>query len=180
MGAADVGDEAVVRLAHAHELRYVVGVVGSHFDHCDFRIRAHGQQRQRHADVVVQVAFGGAYAVFFREHCAEEVLGGGLAVGSREPYHREPSAAKVGAMPYCKLLQGGECVVGEDQPLVLRKAGPVGDSPCGAFFQCREGVVVAVEILAAQREENLAAGDFAAVGRDPAPAVQIYRIKFFY
>ena len=180
MGAADVGDQPVVRTAHPHQFRNVVRVVRSHLYHGDFRIGTHGQQRQRHAYVVVQIAFGGADAVLFREHGPDQVLGRRLAVGSGEADYRKTSSVQPGAVHDSKLLKCGEGVIHKNQPAVFRKALPVGHGPCGTLGQRGEGIVVAVEILAPQREEYLSAGDFAAVGSHPASAVQVYRIKFFY
>ena len=107
---ADVGDQAVVRLADFHKLGDIVGVVGAHLDHGDLRVGGDGQQRKRHADVVVEIALRGRDAVFLRQHGGDEVLGGGLAVRARQAEHGQFAVPHVRAVPDGQLLQGLERV----------------------------------------------------------------------
>ena len=174
MRAADIGDQTVVRLTHPDEFRYVVRMVRAHLHDGYLGVPGHREQGQRHADVVVEIAFGRAYAVFPGEHRSDQVLGGSLAVGSGQTYHRQTPSAQVRAMPYRQLLQCCERIIHHYQPVILRQLLPVGHSPCGAFLQGCGRIVVAVEILAFEREEYLSPGDFPTVGCHPASAVLIY------
>ena len=173
MGAADIGDQAVVRAAHLHELGNVVGMVRPHLHDGDLGVGADREQGQRHSDVI-EITFGRTHAVFSGEHGAYQVLRGSLAVGSGKAYHRQMSAAQVRAMPYRQLLQCGERVVHHFEPLMLRQFPAVSHGPRGPFLKSGQCIVVAVEILAFEREEYLSPGDFPAVGGHPAAAVQIY------
>ena len=58
MGLADIGDYAVVRLAHLHEFFNVIRMAGTHFDHGYFSPGTNGEQGQRNADIIVQIALG--------------------------------------------------------------------------------------------------------------------------
>ena len=106
MGTAHVGDEAVVGTAHAHEFFDVVGVVRAHFDDGDFGVWGDAEEAQGHANVVVEIAFGGRDPVFAGEHCGYEFLGRGLAVGAGEADDGELAAAHVGAVPDGEVAKG--------------------------------------------------------------------------
>ena len=179
--AAHVGDQAVVRLADFHELGDVVGMVGTHLDHGHLRVGGDGQQRERHADIIVEIALRGRDAVFLRQHGGDEVLGGGLAVRARQAEHGQFAVPHVRAVPDGQLLQGLERVRNADQtrfasPLIVIPGLTrnlcilVHHRPGGAGFQRLERVVVPVEILSPEGEEDLSAADRPAVGRDLAAA----------
>ena len=59
VGKADVGDVAVRGFGNACEEVNLLLVVGAHLDHHKFGLRRGVEQRQWHANVVVQVAQGG-------------------------------------------------------------------------------------------------------------------------
>ena len=59
MGATYVGDEAAVGVGDAAEEGYLARVVGTHLDDGNLRVFGDGEERQRHTEVVVEVALGG-------------------------------------------------------------------------------------------------------------------------
>ena len=67
MGLADIGDYAVVRLAHLHEFFNVIRMAGTHFDNGNFHIRSKGKNGQRNADIIVQIALGGLHIELCRK-----------------------------------------------------------------------------------------------------------------
>ena len=160
-------------------------MVGPHLDDGDFRARGDGQQRERHADVVVEIALRGRDTVFLRQHGGDEVLGGGLAVGAGQAEHRQFSATHVRPVPDGEIAQRGERIGYADEA-VDQRAGVadlgviVDDRPGSTGLQRLEGVVVAVEILSPQGEEDLSAADGPAVGGDPIAAGAVFGVQFFH
>ena len=92
---AGVGDHADLRARHGHQRADVAGAVGAHFDDGAVLGAAQPQQRQRHAQVIVQVAARRQAGATLREDRAQHFLGGGLAIAARHAQHR----AAVGAAP---------------------------------------------------------------------------------
>ncbi len=181
VGTADVGDQAVVRSADLDELGDVVGVAGPHFDDGNLRPGRDGQQRQGHADVVVEIALRGRDTVFPGQDGGNEVLGRGLAVGAGQADHRQFPLPYVRTVPDGQFAQRGERVFDPDQSFVMADLRVmIHDRPGGAGIQRLEGVVVSVEILSAQGEEDFPAPDGPAVGGDAAAAGQIFGIQFFH
>ena len=109
MGLADIGDYAVVRLAHFHEFFNVIRMAGTHFDYSDFSLRTNGKQGERNADIIVQIALGSLHIELCRKDGANKFLGGGLAVSTGNPYYRKSRRTDIFAMMACKCLQCRQC-----------------------------------------------------------------------
>ena len=89
MSLADVGDEAVGWFGVGAIACDFAPVVGSHLNHGKVVLAgAQAQQRERHPDVVVQVADGGQHPELLGQHGREQLLGGGFAVRARDGQHR--------------------------------------------------------------------------------------------
>ena len=65
----DIGDETVGGLGDAAQVGDFARVVGAHLHDGDFGAGCYGEQRERHADVVVEVALGEGHAVLRLADC---------------------------------------------------------------------------------------------------------------
>ena len=77
---ADIGDQAVIRFTDFDQFLYVVRMVSSHLNHSKLSFRINVQDRQRHSDVVVQIALRGGDIVLHRQHSRDQFLGRCLAI----------------------------------------------------------------------------------------------------
>ena len=109
MGLADIGDYAVVRLAHLHEFFNVIRMAGTHFDHGYFSPGTNGEQGQRDADIIVQITLGGLHIEFCGKHSTDEFLGRSLAVGPGDPYYGEPWRTHILTVMAGQCLQCLQC-----------------------------------------------------------------------
>jgi len=89
-----IGDHADGGASDGDQGGDLAGPVGAHFHHGKAMRRRQPQQRQRHADVVVEIAAGGQTVTGLPEDRGRHLLGGGLAVAAR---HAHQWAAKVRA-----------------------------------------------------------------------------------
>lgn len=129
MGASDVGQDAVVGFGDRGQTGDLAAGAGPHLDDPEFGVGSHGEQRERHADVVVEVAPGGVEGEAAAEHTARKLLGRGLAVAACDGEDRDAQRAAVGAG---QLLQGAERVIDDEHPCIrARCRRVVGDGPCG-------------------------------------------------
>ena len=123
-------------------------MVGAHLYDGDFRFRRNGQQAQRNAYVVVQVALGGRNVIFLPQHGGNEVLCSGLSVGAGKAEHGQLAAAHMGAVPDCKVAQRSERVCHADKAPVFRQIRIViHHSPRSTAFQRLGCKRIAVKIL---------------------------------
>ena len=88
MLGAGVRDEADRRTRDLHERRQLAGMIGAHLDHRETMLRFQTKQRQRHADVIVEVAARGEAFTRFAENRRGHLLDRRLAVTSRDSDHR--------------------------------------------------------------------------------------------
>ena len=108
---ADVGDDAVIGFCDTTQGGYFARGAGPHFDDTEFDAGGHGQQRQRDADVIVQVALCGIYPVFLRQDGMYELFRGGLAVGTGDGEYGDTQPRAVHG---CQLLQRLEYVIDKE------------------------------------------------------------------
>ena len=101
VGAPDVGDDAVVRLGDVAQCLDFSRVVGAHFYDSELRFGGHAQQGQWHADMIVEIAFGGGGPVFFRQDGVTQFFGCRLAVRARDTQNGNFQLTAVVA---CQLL----------------------------------------------------------------------------
>ena len=161
--AADVGQDAVVGFGDRRQQGDFAAGAGAHFDHAEFGVAGHGEQRQRHADVVVEIAVRGIDFEAFGQHAAHQLLGRGLAVAARNGQNRNRQFAAVFAR---QLLKGFERIADEYRAVAADGRRIVHDDVCGAFGECVGGEAVAVEGRPVQGEEDGPRLDAARVGRD--------------
>ena len=154
---ADVGNQAVVGLGDRAEQGDFAAGAGTHLHYAELRVARHGEQREGHADVVVEVALCGARAEPLGQHAVHEFLGRGLAVAAREGEDRDAQGPAVFAG---QLLEGGQRVGHEQRARNLgRHVRVVHHGGRGAGGEGRGGEDVAVEGRATQREEDRARHD---------------------
>ena len=141
-------------------------VIDPQLDHRCAVVRAQFQQRQRQADVVVEVALGRErvrLAEMLAQDRRDHLLDRGLAVGAGDgnernvemptPIRREPPERKTRVFD------------DEKRNVPLRNIGFLDDRCDGSPFPCRPDESAPVESLAAQSDEQCAPLERAAVGR---------------
>jgi hypothetical protein len=170
---ADVRGQRVVdeRDVGARQPRQVVdlaGVVHAHLEHGEAVRRAQAQQHQRQADVVVEVAFGGEHRVITagldaqdrRQHFLDRGLA--VAAGHRDQRNREVRAPGGG-----EPAEREAGVVDPKRVADFGRLRAIEHDAGGALLQRLRAEGAAVEFFAAQRNEQVARADRAAVGRHP-------------
>ena len=93
VGVADVGPHPHVGLGDVHQHPDLAGVVHAQFHHRDVGCGAQLDERDRQAQVVVQVAAVLDHAVSRAEHGGDGVLGGGLAGAAGDRHDAGPRGA---------------------------------------------------------------------------------------
>jgi hypothetical protein len=145
-----------------HEPGDVAGVVGTDLDHRGRVVVLETQQRQRHTDMIVEVAAGRVARPLLKEDRRDQLLGRGLAVaaGNRDHRDRELSAPRFGG-----ALQRQQRVIDHDLRQPKRQAAR--DHGAGRTA-CAGGrdEIVRVEVRTRQRHEQLAALERPGIGRD--------------
>ena len=163
VGTPDVGQQPVVGLGDRGQQGDLAAGARPHLHDAELRVGIHRQQRQRHADVIVQVALRGMDREALGQHAAYELLGRRLAVAARDGEDRDAQCAAVFAR---QLLQGAQRVGHEVHARVRGGRGVVHDGVCCPLVERLGGEAVAVEGGAVQREEDRAGHDAPRVGRD--------------
>ena len=127
----------------------------------------HLEQRERHADLVVEVGRGGDRAGHGPEQRLEDVFGGRLAGAAGDADHLDAGCPADGGG---QILQRPEAVVHHDAGRGGRQGRRGAHTHHHRRRAARErlrGVLVAVEALALQAHEEVAGLERAAVGADP-------------
>ena len=128
-------------------------MVGSHLNHGKVVLAgAQAQQRERHPDVVVQVADGGQHPELLGQHGREQLLGGGFAVRARDGQHRNSELLAVlpGQLLQRQQRVGGEGVAGR---VGGSQGGIVDNGVAGPFLQGLCGEISPPKAGAIEREE---------------------------
>ena len=89
VGVADVGDDGDVRPHHLAQIADLSEVVHACFDHGRLVLRRKAQQRQRRADIVIEILRGLQDAVLRLQHGGDHLFGGGLAHAAGDLDHRD-------------------------------------------------------------------------------------------
>ena len=105
VGASHVGQQAVVGFGDGGQQGDFAAGARAHLHDAELRAGIHRQQRQRDADVVVEVAAGGIDLETAREDAAHEFLGGGFSVAARYGEDRDTQCAAVFARESLEGLQ---------------------------------------------------------------------------
>ena len=165
--AADDRQHTDGGLRHLGETRHLAKAGNTHFDHGGFGVLGHAQQRQRHAQLVVEVALGFVGLVFLRKHRIEHFLGGGLAHAARYAHYGN---IEFFAVRPADLLDSRQC--GRHQNVGL--GGVFGrlfaDGANGAAVKAGFDKIVSVNALARNGKEQRAVLDAAAVALDRGDA----------
>ena len=131
-------------------------MVRAHLHDGDFRVRADAEDRQGHADVVVQVPFRGRDLEMRGQDLADEFLGRGLAVRAGQA---DDGNLQLLPMPGRELLQRPERVRETEEAGVVALGVVIDDGIGGAGLEGLQGIGVAVESLALEGDEKLAGLD---------------------
>ena len=158
-----VGDKPQVGLGHGQQGFEVFRMAGAHFHDGYLGPRMNAQHRERHANLVVQVALRGADAVGGAQGPLDKLLGGGFAVGAGKADNGNPElAAVIGG----QFLQGFQALIS-------------GHHIGCAFFPGLVHKGIAVKILPLEGEEKLVFAKGACIGGN-ACTVQVDVVEFFY
>ena len=163
VSVASLGDDAERRFGEPGQQRDLASRAGTHLDHRRAVLAAQFQQRQRHADVVVEVALGRQHRSARGHHRGEQLLRRGLAVAAG---HANDGQVEIRAPAGSELLQADQRVGHHDlrdrrvdaarhQRTDRALAGGLGDE------------VVRVEALAPQGREEITGLHRARIADDP-------------
>ena len=127
----------------------------------------HLEEGQRHANLIVQIAFGGQHVELAAEHRTYQFLGRGLAIRSGDANDLDGTlpVAELPTMMGCQLLECGEDI-GHEESSLLTAACIVDDSKRSALCKHLIHIGIAIETLALQCKEDLPRLDLATVGGD--------------
>ncbi len=165
LGVIDEGDRGAGETGQIVDL---ARAVHAHLDDRRMVRRMQLEQRQRHADVVVEVARCRQHRMLAEIRAQDggaHLLDGGLAIAAGDADQRDVEArAPVGG----ELAEGQPRVGDADQRQTRMRGGPGGvdERTAGALRQGLCDVVVAVEALAPERDEQHAGDDGARIGAD--------------
>ena len=168
MGAQGVVDQGHVGPGQFRQIGNFAGMVHAHLDGGVAMFRGQFQQRQRHADVVVEIAAGsqhGRLAHFGGEDRREHLLHRGLAVTARD---RGQPGWHLRAPPGRQAAQGESGVVDLQGRREIQPGGGIHHHGGGAIFQRLLRISVAVETRPFQGDEETARWQLAAVAGDGA------------
>ena len=102
---ADIGDKPIVRRCYLYQLAYVARVRSAHLHNSQLMVARELQQRERHANAVVQVALRVVDTILGAQHGSGQFLRGGLAVGTGDTNNGQPQLPPPIA---CQLLQADD------------------------------------------------------------------------
>ena len=164
---------------------YVVGMVRAHLDYCDLSFGTNLEQRQRHADIIVQIALGRRNDKFLGKNAADKLLCGCLSVGTGKTDDSQSLSVDKSMlpMPAGKSLESHQSVRYGNDPWISGSGSLralVDDSIGSSGLQCLERIRITVEILALEGKEHLSALDCAAVGSHDSAAGYVFSVKFFH
>ena len=104
MGVADEGKNGDGRPDHVRQAGHLPKAGDAHLHHGGLVPLPEAEQRQRHAQLVVEVLLGPQGAEALAQHRGDHLLGGGLAHGARDPHKGDVELAAVEGRD---LPQGG-------------------------------------------------------------------------
>ena len=157
MRPPDVGEQTEIGFGDRAERCDLAAGARPHLHHPQLRVARHRQQRQRHADVVVEIAPRGVDRISLGQHAAHQLFGRGLAVAAGDRQQRNAQPPPVLAR---QRLQRRQRVAHDDDPSgsvrtrLRSHRGIIHDGARRTGRERRGGETVAVEAFAAQREED--------------------------
>jgi hypothetical protein len=162
MLGAGIGDEPDARARERDQRSDVPDAVRAHLDYCAAMRRREAQKRQRHADVVIEIALRRQARPAARQDGRGHFLRRRLAVAPADTHERDREFLAPPARELLQRLEGvrhsnvGQRHIGE-RALDDGAYGPAGERGGGE--------IRAVEVRPAQGDEQRAGGERAAVGR---------------
>ena len=75
----DHGHDTAIRLRQPGERGDLAGMRHPHFEHCNFVLWLELQQLQRHAEMIIQIAFGFQHSMLGSQHVRDGFFGRGFA-----------------------------------------------------------------------------------------------------
>ena len=149
MHGADIDDHRHIRPGDGGQIRDLPEMVHTHFQHSDLCILRHGQDRHRHADIVIVIDRGLAGAVGGLQHRRDHFLGGALAHGAGDAHylHTDPVPLATGDLPQCD-----SGILYDNRRIIAVTVGAQHRSR--TFFQCGRDKIMSVP-LALQSNKQL-------------------------
>ena len=160
----DAADDANLGRGHPGQGCDFARVIHAHLDHAKFVSVIEPNERQRHADVIVEIALGRLGAELGAQHRGDQFLGAGLAAAAGHADRPQGQEAAIGRR---KPLQGLECVRHFHKTETRGQIGDerIGDERCHCatiLHGTDEGV--AIKPVALQGDETIARRQGARVG----------------
>ena len=161
---AGIGDDADRGTTDAHQRLDFTGAVGSHLHHCEAVLAAYPEQRQGHADVIVEIAAGAQARAGLGQDAGNHFLDRGLAIAAGNANDWNGKALAPGPGASGQRLQ---CVI--DQNLAAGPGLLRTHHGAGRAARHRRGhIVLPIEAWTRQCDEQLTGVHSARVGRDSA------------
>ena len=147
---ADIGNDGDIRLClHSHAGNFLE-IRHAHFHNCRLCVFLQTEQRQRHADFIVQIALCIDGIELLREHCCRHFLGCRLADRTGDADNRDVKQAAIAA---CQCQQRAARIIHADHR--NRKVDIALGHDCRCLcFNCLFQKIVPVEAFTAQRDEQ--------------------------
>ena len=163
MRVADDRKEHGRRLHHGGQRRHVAEVRHAHLDDRGLVLRLEPEERERHAELIVEVLFGFQRVPALREHGGNHFLGRRLADAAGHAEDRDGKAGAVGARE--RLERGGRIRHADDRAGLPRRDA-LRKAAGRAEVERLANVVVPVHPLAGDGGKERAGRDGAAVDDD--------------
>ena len=158
----DVVHQRHLRRHDRSEVGDVARLARAHFVHGELRVLRRVEHGQRQADLVVAIARVAVGAAGSREHAGDQRLHRGLAIAAGERDHDRGASLLHASGDLAQRFLG----VGAEHARQLGLHVAMQQQRGGAVGGGLRGEIVAVEVLAAQRHEQRARRQLAAVGGD--------------
>jgi hypothetical protein len=164
VSALGIGDQGHGRRADRGQVGDFTGMVHAHLDHRRTVRGIQAEQRERQADVVVQVAARRQHGIaeLRLEDGCDHFLGCRLAIRAGNGDHRQREAGAPGGGEAAQPEAG---VIDDDGGSAGRQFGGIGDHEGGgAAFPGLGKKIVGIETFTAERDEQLAGADGPGIG----------------
>ena len=143
MRLAYIGNQSIGRTGYVDQGLDFSGVIRTHFNHGNFHIGSNGKQRQRYANVIIQITASIFNLVFLSQHGGNQFLGGCFSIRSRNSY--DGNVQLLAVIP-SQILQKQQRVVNHDT--FVRHNRRIGNnSTHGTLFECFQRILVTIKIF---------------------------------
>ena len=162
MGLSHIGNQAIIGMSDLHQLTDITRMAGTHLDHRQLMRLTKTKQCQRHANMIIQVAFRIKQVILGGKDRRDQFLGRRLTVRTRNTDHRQ---AQPVPMLSGQRLQCPQGIVDQDRTIARQILGIIDHRIGATFLQSRRRVLVPIETLALQGKEKRAFRTMATVCR---------------